>query len=155
MLLLWVLRFFVFHLYESPKYLMGRGRDEEAVEVVRKVAAYNGKETKLTVEMLKGVGRKAASEKGDNESIAKDPENGEADFDTSAKGAIIRKLRKFDLGHVKPLFATRKLAYSTSLLIILWGTHFVLPYSGTYLLIQYCSSHWSGIPTVGLFDPHC
>jgi hypothetical protein len=35
---------FIFHLYElyeSPKFLMGRGRDADAVEVVHKVAAYN------------------------------------------------------------------------------------------------------------------
>ncbi|KAK0497505.1 MFS general substrate transporter [Armillaria luteobubalina] len=36
MMLLWAIRFFIFKLYESPKYLMGRGRDTEAVEVVHK-----------------------------------------------------------------------------------------------------------------------
>ncbi|KAH8107746.1 MFS general substrate transporter [Cristinia sonorae] len=114
MLLMFFIRFFVFHLYESPKYLMGRGRDEEAVEVVRKVAAYNGRETSLTVEMLKGVERDFGVENGgDNVE--------EVGMDTSAKAAALRKLRKFDVGHVKPLFATRKLAYSTSLLIILWA----------------------------------
>ncbi|TCD65333.1 MFS sugar transporter [Steccherinum ochraceum] len=111
MLLLFIIRFFVFHLYESPKYLMGRGRDEEAVEVVKKVAAYNGRETSLTLEMLQEAGRLAATEK--------DVAN--IDVDTSAKAAALRKLQKFDVGHVKPLFATRKLAYSTSLLIILWA----------------------------------
>ncbi|THH31336.1 hypothetical protein EUX98_g2842 [Antrodiella citrinella] len=110
MLVLFVIRFFVFHLYESPKYLMGRGRDEEAVEVVKKVAAYNGKESTLTLEMLQEAGRLVALEK-----------EVEVEMDTSAKAAALRKLQKFDMGHVKPLFATRKLAYSTSLLIILWA----------------------------------
>jgi len=108
MMLLFVIRFFIFHLYESPKYLMGRGRDEEAVEVVKKVAAYNGKETTLTLEILQEAGRLAAPDE-------------KADLDTSAKAAALRKLQKFDMGHVKPLFATRKLAYSTTLLIILWA----------------------------------
>ena len=40
---MFIRRFFVFHLYESPKYLMGRGRDEEAVQVLRHVAVYNGR----------------------------------------------------------------------------------------------------------------
>lgn len=80
MLLMFFIRFFVFHLYESPKYLMGRGRDEEAVEVVRKVAAYNGRETSLTVEMLKGVEREFGVENGGDEA-------GEAGMDTSAKAA--------------------------------------------------------------------
>jgi hypothetical protein len=39
MLVLSVIRIFIFHLYESPKFLMGRGRDAEAVQVVHKVAA--------------------------------------------------------------------------------------------------------------------
>ncbi len=110
MLLLWVVRFFVFHLYESPKYLMGRGRDAEAVEVVHKVAAYNGKTSSLTIEMLTEAGYL----------VGNDPTHG-AEFGTSAKAAAMRKIRGFSGSHVKPLFATRKLAYSTTLLIILWG----------------------------------
>lgn len=115
MLLLWVLRFFVFHLYESPKYLMGRGKDEQAVEIVHKVAAYNGRTSTLTLGRLKNAGREAAERQG------LDPNEADVHIDTSAKGAVVRKLRKFDNSHVKSLFATRKLAYSTSLLIILWG----------------------------------
>lgn len=111
MLLLFVIRFFIFHLYESPKYLMGRGRDEDAVEVVRKVAEYNGTTTSLTVEMLREAGELAGQ----------DEKGGNGGLDTSAKAAVLRKLEKFDAGHVKPLFATKKLAYSTSLLIALWG----------------------------------
>ncbi|KAI0746324.1 major facilitator superfamily domain-containing protein [Daedaleopsis nitida] len=33
MMALFILRFFVFQMYEFPKYLMGRGRDAEAVEI--------------------------------------------------------------------------------------------------------------------------
>jgi hypothetical protein len=112
MLLLFVLRFFVFHLYESPKYLMGRGRDADAVAVVHKVAAYNGRTSSLTVEMLAEAERAAlaAGEKG-----------APREMDTSARGAVVRKLRAFNGDHVRSLFATRKLAYSTTLLIILWG----------------------------------
>ncbi|KAG8880324.1 hypothetical protein FRB97_000937 [Tulasnella sp. 331] len=52
MIILWAIRFFVFTLYESPKYLMGRGRDAEAVEVVHKVAALNGTTSNLTLRDL-------------------------------------------------------------------------------------------------------
>ncbi|KAJ7273809.1 MFS general substrate transporter [Mycena rebaudengoi] len=93
MMVLWAIRFFVFQLYESPKYLMGAGRDEEAVEVVHKVAAYNGTTSTLT-------GRKQ---------------------DTSVQAAVERKLSTFKGNHVKSLFASPKLAYSTSLLIVLWA----------------------------------
>lgn len=110
MLLLWVLRFFVFHLYESPKYLMGRGRDAEAVEVVQRVARYNGRTCSLTLEMLKEAGEVAATVEGEVTTM-----------DTSALAAVMRKMRKFSGDHVKSLFATRKLAYSTTLLITIWG----------------------------------
>lgn len=89
MLVLFFLRFVAFHLYESPKYLMGRGRDAEAVEVVHKVAAYNGKTSTLTLQMLQ-----------DAESVVTDEEKGEkAVMDTSVKAAISRKLRGFSGDH--------------------------------------------------------
>ena len=110
MMVMWFLRFFVFNLQESPKYLMGRGRDEEAVAAVHRVAAFNGKTSNLTVAHLK-----------EAEMLAGGSDQDRAEMDTSAKAVAMRKLSKFDANHVKPLFATRKLAYSTSILIVLWG----------------------------------
>ena len=55
MLFFFFIRFFVFDLYESPKYLMGRGKEELAVEIVHKVAEYNGKTSNLTLEDRKSV----------------------------------------------------------------------------------------------------
>lgn len=45
---LFIVRFCI-RLYETPKYLLGKGKDEKAVEVVQKVAKRNGKTTWLTV----------------------------------------------------------------------------------------------------------
>ena len=115
MFLMWVLRFFVFRLYESPKYLVARGRDADAVEVVHKVAAYNGRTSALRLEHLQSVDESFAS--------AKDPYGRKSGVDTSARAAIERKLEVFSADHVRALFATRKLAWNTSLLIILWGKH--------------------------------
>ncbi|KAG8760498.1 hypothetical protein FRC14_002887 [Serendipita sp. 396] len=112
MLLLWGIRFFVFKLNESPKYLMGRGRDEQAVENVHRIADYNGRSSDLSVEDLK----KAASKAG-----AKDIITGEPGLDTSAKAAVLRTVEEFRLDHVRALFATKKLAYSSTLLIIIWA----------------------------------
>lgn len=114
MMVMFVLRFFVFHLHESPKYLMGRGRDEEAVEVVQAIANYNGTTTKLTLDLLKEVEHDAGEKEGEKGNAA-------PVMDTSAKAAIVRKLNIFSLEHVRPLFATKKLAYSTTLLIVLWA----------------------------------
>ncbi|KAG6917195.1 hypothetical protein DXG01_003538 [Tephrocybe rancida] len=62
MFVLWAIRFFVFKLYESPKYLMGRGRDETAVEVVHRVAELNGTTSNLTLEDLVKAGSLRANE---------------------------------------------------------------------------------------------
>jgi hypothetical protein len=117
MLVLFVLRFFVFHLYESPKYLMGRGRDAEAVEVVHKVARYNGTTSSLTLDMLRGVERNRSA--GVNDDFEQSPLPA---VDISRLGALRRTLKGFNWDHVTSLFKTRKLAWSTSLLIAIWGT---------------------------------
>lgn len=141
MLALFVLRFFVFHLYESPKYLMGRGRDEEAVEVVHKVARYNGKTSSLTLDMLRNV-----KERYDGNG---DPEKTQATTsDTSALGAVRRTLRSFGWEHITPLFQTRKLALSTSLLVIIWGAFFSFPFMFWNAQGYSFSSHWFSIPIV-------
>ncbi|KAG7443370.1 MFS general substrate transporter [Guyanagaster necrorhizus] len=110
MMLLWGVRFFIFKLYESPKYLMGRGRDAEAVEAVHKVARYNGKESNLTIEDL----RKAGEEK-------ENPDVEPMVMDTSVKAVVRRNLSELSGDHVRPLFANAKLAWSTSLIITLWA----------------------------------
>lgn len=109
MLILWVIRFFFFKLLESPKFLVGHGRDKDAVEVTHKVAKYNGKVSEFTLEELQAVEKIGSGNEGKK-------------FETTVKAALQRKLIKFDGNHVKPLFARRKLAWSTSLLIIIWGT---------------------------------
>ncbi|KAG8944727.1 hypothetical protein FRC04_001580 [Tulasnella sp. 424] len=108
MVILLGIRFFVLHLHESPKYLMGRGRDAEAVEVVHKVAAYNGKTSNLTLEDLT---------RFDKEDITGEGKG----LDSSAKAAVQRNVEKFSANHIKSLFRTRKLAISTSLIIIIWA----------------------------------
>ncbi|KAJ2914338.1 hypothetical protein MD484_g6080, partial [Candolleomyces efflorescens] len=114
MFVFWAVRFFIFKLYESPKYLMGKGQDEKAVEVVRKLAEHNGRTTTLTVEDLQAVDS-AYSHKSDL--VQTDPAKDEG----HVNAAIRRQLTKFDSNHVKSLFASRKLAYSSTLLIILWA----------------------------------
>ena len=51
-LFMFVCRFFLFHLYESPKYLLSQGRSSEAVAVVQSIARYNGTTTWLTEDIF-------------------------------------------------------------------------------------------------------
>lgn len=145
MLVLFVLRFFVFHLYESPKFLMGRGRDAEAVEIVHRVAAYNGTTSNLTLDILRRAGRSRPA------SLNDDPEKSRISvIDTSRLSALRRILREFGWDHVTPLFKTRKLAWSTSLLITLWGIRFSHPwrFSACRRLTCFFSPHRPRFPSV-------
>jgi len=109
-LLMWGARFFLFDLVESPRYLIGKGKDAEAVAVIHKVAAYNGTTSSLTVDQLTSVGE--FSEK--------------VPRDTSEKKRkwSLSETSDYTLDHIKSLFRTRKIAFSTSLLISIWGMYF-------------------------------
>jgi MFS family permease len=100
-MILFVVRF-MFPLYESPKYLMGRGRDEDAVAVVHEVARRNGTTSTLTIAELEVYN--VAGEQG-----------------TTAADILHRILEKINLTHVRALFATRKMAFSTSVIIAVWA----------------------------------
>ena len=49
-LVIFSLRFVVFRFQESPKYLLYRGRDDKAVEVLQNIARFNGRESGITLE---------------------------------------------------------------------------------------------------------
>ncbi|SPN97706.1 related to 4-hydroxybenzoate transporter [Cephalotrichum gorgonifer] len=102
-LIMFAIRFLLFTIFESPKYLMGKGRDEDAVRVIHEVARRNGKTSNLSIEDLR----------------ACEPEGYVAQTDAAA--AIKRHLEKLDLGHVKALFSTRGLALSTGLIMAIWA----------------------------------
>ena len=110
-LLLWAIRFFVFPLEESPRYLVGLGRDADAVAVVQRIAAFNGRQSRLTVDELTRAGEAAASVSA----------HGDGTEGKSNKRQVLSKSSVFTSKHIRSLFETPKLAWSTSLLIALWG----------------------------------
>lgn len=104
MTILWVIRFFSSN-QEGPKYLMGHGRDDDAVAVMHSVAKINGENCSLTVSLLK-----------EAEAI-----NGGSIQNEGTSTGAMRKLMNYQTSNIKIMFSTRELAYSTSILIILWG----------------------------------
>ncbi|ODO03053.1 hypothetical protein I350_05898 [Cryptococcus amylolentus CBS 6273] len=105
-LLMFFCRFVLFTVYESPKYLMGKGKDEEAVRIVHEVARRNKTTSILSVDDLR-----ACERFGDQEVRQQ----------TNATAAIKRKLQAVSGKHIRALFATKKLAYSTSLIMLVWA----------------------------------
>ncbi|KAL1699023.1 major facilitator superfamily domain-containing protein [Schizophyllum commune] len=112
-LVLWAVRFFAFRMFESPRYLVGKGRDAEAVKVIHDIARFNGKEATLTVEELAGVRAKGDEEKG---GVV-----GEDQGERKAHEPVLTRTSVFRMEHMRGLFATPKIALSTSLLVVLWG----------------------------------
>ncbi|GJC95957.1 major facilitator superfamily transporter [Colletotrichum higginsianum] len=102
-LLMFLIRFLLFTIFESPKYLMGKGRDEDAVRIVHEVARRNGKITSLSIEDLR----------------ACEPEGYVAR--TDAATAVKRNLEKVDLSRIRILFSTRRLALSTGTIMAIWA----------------------------------
>ena len=101
-MVMFFLRFVCFTLFESPKYLMGRGRDEQAMKVVHEVAKRNKKSSSMTLMDLQVFDQ-------------------EGQQGTNASAVLARKLEKLNLTHVRALFAIKKLAYSTTLIMLVWA----------------------------------
>ncbi|KAF8556497.1 MFS general substrate transporter [Imleria badia] len=102
---IFVMRYFVFDLQESPKYLVAQGRDEEAIAVLEHIARRNGTTMSLKVEDLHRIsGSKVSST-----------------APTSWRDSLRRSFTDVSLSHVKPLFSTGRLALNTSLIILIWG----------------------------------
>lgn len=102
-LIMFLVRFGLFTIFESPKYLMGKGRDEDAVRIVHEVARRNGKTSSLSIEDLR----------------ACEPEGYVAQTDAIA--AVKRRLEQVNLDRVKVLFRTKKLGISTGLTMAVWA----------------------------------
>lgn len=104
-LIMFAIRFLCFTIYESPKYLMGKGLDEEAVRIVHEVARRNGRSEvcSLILEDLK----------------ACEPDGYVPQ--TSASTAVKRRLENVSLSRVRPLFGTRRMALSTSIIMAVWA----------------------------------
>ncbi|KAL1405033.1 hypothetical protein Q8F55_008656 [Vanrija albida] len=132
--LMFTIRFFFFTIFESPKFLMGKGKDEEAVRVVHEVARRNGKTSTLTLADLKACEPEGYVAQNDAAAIAK------------------RRLEVVKFTRVRDLFRGRKLAWSTSLLILIWGfIGLAYPlYNGfvTYLLAQKGANFGKSSPSI-------
>lgn len=66
-LLVFFLRFAIFTFHESPKFLLGKGEEAEAIEVLHKIAKFNkAAPPTLTLEMF----REVEESSGDQQAVA-------------------------------------------------------------------------------------
>ncbi|KAL9138726.1 MAG: hypothetical protein Q9175_000081 [Cornicularia normoerica] len=100
-------RFFFFHLFESPKYLLSQGRQAEAVATVHGIAYKNNRKTWLSEEVLNAI--------GDYPAVVDNTNLSHADI-------VKRTLGKFSKDRIAPLFATRRRGSMTCLIWLCWAT---------------------------------
>jgi len=104
-----IARVTVIRLKETPKYLVGEGKDEEVVETLQWIAKKYNRPCSLTIETMQACG--VSEVEGRRGSV-------------SANG---KRKSKFSFGevgmHIKGLFATRRMGLSTSLIWSSWVSH--------------------------------
>lgn len=108
-LAIFFLRFVVFQFGESPKFLVYRGKDDKAIEVLRKIAEFNKRESSLTL----------------NDFAVLRVDHG-VDSTTALLGAGDKQKNlsameqvKLEFSRYRMLFATRAMSYLT---ILIWLT---------------------------------
>lgn len=129
---MWGIRFFVCPVYESPKFLASIGRDEAAVEVIHAIAKRNKVNVNLTVRDLHDAAMPYMTE----EEIEKVKRGEKEKF--SSWALVKNAAHEFDSKHLSAIFSTPRLAFSTSLITLIYGTlGFAYPlfnsFLGTYL----------------------
>ena len=102
-LFMFVCRFFLFNLLESPKYLLSRNKQSEAIDVVQRVARYNGNRTWLDEKTLQELAGEDAAVPG-----------------LRMTDVTKRTLSKFSMNKVRALFSGWKLGVTTALLWVIW-----------------------------------
>ncbi|SCU82110.1 LAMI_0B08966g1_1 [Lachancea mirantina] len=101
-----------FRVFESPRFHMSRGDDEAAVATLHRIAKINGKETSITLQDLK-----ALDEQYPRSWNAEVKDNGRF----SEWQIIKNSMEKYNLGHVRAVFCSKKQALSSTLVIFVWA----------------------------------
>ncbi|KAI2913872.1 hypothetical protein CBS63078_3613 [Aspergillus niger] len=143
----WMCRFFFFKLYESPKFLVSKGRDEDAVAAIHGVAHHNKKKTWLTVEILQEIGGAAEDSKEQN---------------LTSTQILKRSLSKFSVQQIGPLFSSKRLGITTALIWLCWTTigmgytlfnAFLPQYLGSSSSVYITYRNYAITSVTGLFGP--
>ncbi|KAL6915136.1 hypothetical protein FSST1_012896 [Fusarium sambucinum] len=99
----------LFRVYETPKFLLSKGKDEQAVDTIHKIAARDGKTSWLTLSHFESI---------DAELNA--TSTGPTVPATTHKDIIRSSLDKMTPDKIRVLFSTPRAAISTTLMIFLW-----------------------------------
>ncbi|KAH7326101.1 major facilitator superfamily domain-containing protein [Stachybotrys elegans] len=131
-LIMFGIRCFAFHLFESPKFLLNTGRQNEAVAVIHGIAYRNHTKTWLTAEILDQVSANEGEER---------PPRVQVHATSRASSIIKDKLKNFSVDRLRPLFKTKTLALATTLIWFCWASVGIGFPLFTAFLPQYFAHH--------------
>lgn len=133
-------RYALFHLYESPKFLLSRGRQAEAVAVVHGIAYKNKSTTWLTEEILNEIGGHPAVV---------------SDTQLTTRQIIRRKMSSFSGERIGPLFHTKRLGFTTVLIWFCWLTIGMgYPLFNAFLPQYLANGHGSSGAAISTYDTY-
>jgi hypothetical protein len=117
-------RILLFKIPESPRYLISKGRDAEAVEAVNYIARYNGKPETLTLDMLESIDRQYSSNPAatNDKSVSDDNVVTRTPTKMSYVQILKESFKDYNASSYKSLFAGRKMAQHTSVTFLIWLT---------------------------------
>lgn len=99
-----ILRITVIRLKETPKFLVGEGKDAEVVETLQYIANKYNRTCSLTLEQLSACGVTGA--------------------DTGRRGSVSHAKKRFSFNeiwvHIKGLYVTKRIGLSTTLIWFSW-----------------------------------
>ncbi|KAF4947937.1 hypothetical protein FSARC_13856 [Fusarium sarcochroum] len=99
-----------FRVYETPKFLLSKGRDQQAVDTIQKIAARDGKTSWLTLSHFESIDAELAATANTDTIV---PAN-------NHKTIVKSSLDKMTPSKIRVLFSTPRTAISTTLMIFLW-----------------------------------
>src|SRR5271170_6835933 len=112
---MWCCRFFLFKFHESPKNLLSRGYKNRAVESLNEIASFNNSDERISVQDLchdtGGIGGASAA-----------AQSKQRFADTHWFRSLKDRLVQFGPTRLKPLFATKKMAWTTCMIWFIWIT---------------------------------
>ena len=113
-LFIFFLRFVVFRFQESPKFLLYRGKDEKAAQVLHHIAKFNGRESSVTLDDFTAL--------TDDDSSVGARDTGKLILGAGAKQvkSTFSEKVKLEFVRYKILFATRAMTWFT---VLVWMTY--------------------------------
>ncbi|GKT90652.1 sugar transporter [Colletotrichum tofieldiae] len=117
---MFVVRFFVFRLFESPKFLLSKGRQSEAIAVVHGIASRNGAKTWLTEEVLDAVVDGVVDD--DEQERSRSSRASMLHGSGGTTNVLRERMKAFSADRLRPLFKTRTLGLATVIVWFVWAT---------------------------------